>query len=99
MEVLDAYESISLTLRGNATHLAPWHAKLGFQSSAPVAALRSLTGDGGSVPIVELIVVKLHPIAYVEFEMGESGQRRQKITRQAAEENQAQERWKVSLGT
>ena len=58
MEVLDAYDSCHLRLSGNSSHLAPWHAKLGFQRAPFVAGLTSLTGDGGVVAVVDLTVVK-----------------------------------------
>lgn len=59
MEVLDAYGSAHLVLSGNSTHLAPWHAKLGFQSAPFIATLRSLTSDGGVVPLADLIVTQV----------------------------------------
>jgi breast cancer 2 susceptibility protein len=60
MEVLDAYGSVQLILSGNSTHLAPWHAKLGFQNAPFVATLRSLTSDGGMVPLVDVIITKVN---------------------------------------
>ena len=65
MEVLDAYGSIHLILFGNSTHLAPWHAKLGFHSSPFVATLGSLTSDGGAVSLTDLIVMKVNSHAYI----------------------------------
>ncbi|KAG7452267.1 uncharacterized protein BT62DRAFT_990538 [Guyanagaster necrorhizus] len=66
-EILEAYNSIKLILAGNSTHLAPWHAKLGFQRELPVATMHSLTRDGGIVAAMDLLIVKVYPIAYFEF--------------------------------
>lgn len=44
---------------GNSSHLAPWHAKLGFQPHPPVATLNSLTPDGGLVQLLDLTVIKV----------------------------------------
>ncbi|KAK0208723.1 hypothetical protein DFS33DRAFT_1380217 [Desarmillaria ectypa] len=66
-EILEAYNSIKLILTGNSTHLAPWHAKLGFQRELPVATMHSLTRDGGIITVMDLLVVKVYPIAYFQF--------------------------------
>ncbi|KAK0198815.1 hypothetical protein F5146DRAFT_1021090 [Armillaria mellea] len=72
-EILEAYNSIKLILTGNSTHLAPWHAKLGFQKELPVATMHSLTRDGGIIAAMNLLVVKVYPIAYFEFIHTEKG--------------------------
>lgn len=59
MEILEAYNCCTLELSGNATHLAPWHVKLGFQPEPFIATLRSLTPDGGHVPFMHLVVEKV----------------------------------------
>lgn len=48
-----------LELSGNSTHLASWHAKLGFVKEPFVATLDSLTADGGRVPAMDLEVIKV----------------------------------------
>lgn len=58
-EVLDAYDTVQLSLSGNSSHLAPWHAKLGFTNSSFVSTLNSLTYDGGPVQMMDLIVTKV----------------------------------------
>ena len=58
-EVLEAYDRVELTISGNGTHLAPWHAKLGFQPYPAIATLNSLSSDGGMIPCLELIVTKV----------------------------------------
>lgn len=58
-EVLDAYETVQLSLSGNSAHIAPWHAKLGFTNGPCVSTLHSLTPDGGPVQMLDLIVTKV----------------------------------------
>ena len=58
-EILEAYDNTYLDLSGNSTHLAPWHAKLGFVKDPFIATLDSLTPDGGRVPAMDLIVTKV----------------------------------------
>ncbi|KAF8921973.1 hypothetical protein CPB85DRAFT_1209445 [Mucidula mucida] len=64
-EILEAYGSIKLVLSGNSSHLAPWHAKLGFQTDLPIATMSSLTRDGGMIAAMDLVIA--FPIAYFEF--------------------------------
>lgn len=59
MEVLEAYNSVQLVLSGNSSHLAPWHAKLGFQRGPFVSTLNSLTHDGGVISVMDIVVVKV----------------------------------------
>ncbi|KAJ8593227.1 hypothetical protein M405DRAFT_786267 [Rhizopogon salebrosus TDB-379] len=92
-EVLEAYESNVLVLTGNSSHMAPWHAKLGFQRSPFIATFNSLTPDGGIVAATAVEVVKSHPIAYVEFIEDENG-RRMEGPRGAKEENGLSEQWR-----
>lgn len=58
-EILEAYGSIALKLHGNSCHLAPWHAKLGFQKDPFISTLRSLTPDGGCVAVLDLVITKV----------------------------------------
>lgn len=58
-EILEAYENVKLGLSGNATHLAPWHAKLGFRRCADICTLGSLTWDGGSIAMMKLRIEKV----------------------------------------
>ncbi|EMD32562.1 hypothetical protein CERSUDRAFT_99292 [Gelatoporia subvermispora B] len=66
-EILEAYSSVALQLHGNSTKLAPWHAKLGFVRQPAVSTLDSLTPDGGLISLVDLVVVKLYDIGFVEY--------------------------------
>lgn len=56
---MEAYNNTYLDLSGNSTHLAPWHAKLGFVKDPFIATLDSLTPDGGRVPAMDLIITKV----------------------------------------
>lgn len=58
-EILEAYDSIRLSLSGNSTHLVPWHAKLGFKRCASVCTLGSLTSDGGNIAMMKLRIEKV----------------------------------------
>ncbi|OCH86662.1 hypothetical protein OBBRIDRAFT_737602, partial [Obba rivulosa] len=66
-EILEAYDSLILQLHGNSTKLAPWHAKLGFVRRPAISTLDSLTPDGGLVNLMDLVVVKLYDIGFVEY--------------------------------
>jgi len=57
-DILEAYDSVKLSLAGNSTHLAPWHAKLGFRRCASVCTLSSLTPDGGKIAMMKLRIEK-----------------------------------------
>lgn len=57
--MLEAYNSTKLVLSGNSSHLVPWHAKLGFQTSPWVATMNSLTADGGMVAAMDLVILKV----------------------------------------
>ncbi|KAG8739881.1 hypothetical protein FRC10_005015 [Ceratobasidium sp. 414] len=65
-EVLRAYASSALKIGGNSTSLAPWDARLGFQPRPFIASLRSLTADGGPVALLDVQVLKLFPVGFVE---------------------------------
>ncbi|KAG6814155.1 hypothetical protein H0H92_002150 [Tricholoma furcatifolium] len=94
-EVLDSYSSVKLVLSGNSSHMAPWHAKLGFNPGPCISSLRSLTPDGGTVAAVDIVVVKTHPIAYIEFAASEdAGLQPIDGPMNATDEAAAQEKWK-----
>ncbi|KAG9091090.1 hypothetical protein FS749_016802 [Ceratobasidium sp. UAMH 11750] len=65
-EVLRAYHTSALKVGGNSTSLAPWDARLGFQPRPFIASLRSLTADGGSIALLDVQVLKLFPVGFVE---------------------------------
>ncbi|KAF9479433.1 hypothetical protein BDN70DRAFT_906293 [Pholiota conissans] len=94
MEILDAYSSTFLVISGNSSHLMPWHTKLGFTQGPCISTLHSLTADGGVVAALDFVIVKAHPIAYLEFIQHEDGKRETIGPRNEAEEMQVNESWK-----
>ncbi|WAR52130.1 hypothetical protein PtB15_1B569 [Puccinia triticina] len=75
-----------LYLEGNATARARWHEPLGLRPRPWIAALRSLSHDGGRIPLLDIVIVKLFPPMFVDQEgrMGRWG---------IAEENMLQLAW------
>lgn len=67
-EVLAAYHLSTLVLSGNATSLASWDARLGFAPQPFFAGLRSLTPEGGVVSLMDVVITKVFPLAYVDAE-------------------------------
>lgn len=95
-EPLEAYATTALKLTGNSTHLAPWHAKLGFHSTPWTSTLRSLSRDGGVAAVMRLVVQKVYPVAYLEFvEVG--GKVVREGPRDERDEGVAQDQWRVSV--
>jgi breast cancer 2 susceptibility protein len=89
---LKAYHSSALKITANSTSLARWDTRLGFHRGPFVSSLRSLSADGGSVTLLDIIVTKLFPVGFVETdEKGRSG----RPFDQSAEDD-AQRAWEVS---
>jgi breast cancer 2 susceptibility protein len=57
--------------------------------------LRSLTPDGGLVPVIDVVVTHVHPIAYFEFSVDEQGRKKTEGPRNEAEEAKCADQWKV----
>ncbi|KAJ7293018.1 hypothetical protein C8J57DRAFT_1111207 [Mycena rebaudengoi] len=93
-DVLEAYNSTKLVLSGNSSHLVPWHEKLGFKISPWVATMNSLTGDGGIVTAMDVVVLKAYPIAFLEFFEDENGEKQREGPRNERDEADANEQWK-----
>jgi len=92
---LEAYDSVSLKLAGNSSHLACWHAKLGFQKHISISTLHSLTPDGGNATLMNLVVVKVYPVGYLEFVEGEDGKQHKQGPRSEKDEAAICERFKA----
>ncbi|KAI0828884.1 hypothetical protein BC628DRAFT_1408952 [Trametes gibbosa] len=92
-EILEAYDNTTLELTGNATNLAPWHAKLGFVKHPFIATSDKLTADGGSVPAMDVVIDKVYPIAFLEFERNEDGSTSRVGPRDEKEEMRAHDAW------
>ncbi|KAF8560092.1 hypothetical protein OG21DRAFT_24217 [Imleria badia] len=94
-EILEAYNSNVLMLTGNSTHMAPWHAKLGFHRGPFVATLNSLTADGGNVAVMVLTVMKAYPVAYIEFVEDTDGRKQRVGPHDVKEELKLSTQWKT----
>ncbi|KAG8870131.1 hypothetical protein FRC20_000369 [Serendipita sp. 405] len=90
-EVLKSFDSSSIIITGNGTHLAPWHATLGFVQRPSIPTLRSLTHDGGNVPFTFVTIDEVLPLAFIETVEG--GER---VTRDETEEEAARAAWEKS---
>lgn len=69
-EVLEAFDKSRLIISGNSTSLARWHAKMGPQPEPFIAGLSSLSVDGGQIMLMDIIIEKLFPIAYINASKG-----------------------------
>ena len=74
-EILEAYDNVKLSLSGNSTHLAPWHARLGFRRCASVCTLSSLTSDGGNVAMMKLRIEKVFFISFTTVKVYQTSSR------------------------
>ncbi|KAF8167376.1 hypothetical protein B0H34DRAFT_14333 [Crassisporium funariophilum] len=97
-EILEAYNSTKLVLSGNSSHLVSWHAKLGFSRGPSISTLHSLTADGGVVAAMDLVIVKTHPIAFLESIEDEDGVKHREGPRNEADEANVNEQWKRRRG-
>ncbi|KAI6136380.1 hypothetical protein F5141DRAFT_24654 [Pisolithus sp. B1] len=96
-EILEAYDSTTLVINGNSSHMAPWHAKLGFQKTPFIATLNSLTPDGGNVAAMVIEIIKAYPVAYIEFVDDERGRKRRDGPRGEKEETELHSQWQREL--
>ncbi|KAF7972587.1 hypothetical protein HWV62_17384, partial [Athelia sp. TMB] len=96
MEILEAYNSTHLVISGNSSHLAPWHAKLGFRNGPCISTLHHLNGDGGQVAAMAIVIIKAYPVAFIEFIENEDGTKTREGPRNENEENRVNEQWRQS---
>jgi breast cancer 2 susceptibility protein len=89
-EVLKSFNSSSLIISGNSTHLAPWYSKLGFKRQPSVATLNSLTANGGVVSLMILTIKNAFPVTYIEIVPGKD-----RIERDESEEQVERRAWQV----
>ncbi|WOO83816.1 Breast cancer type 2 susceptibility [Vanrija pseudolonga] len=69
-DVLEAFEKSNLTLTGNSTHLAAWDARLGLQPQPFVAGLSSLSVDGGVIVLMDVVLDRVYPLAFMNADKG-----------------------------
>ncbi|GAC95188.1 hypothetical protein PHSY_002763 [Pseudozyma hubeiensis SY62] len=86
-EVLSAYHMSSLVLAANSVSLARWDAKLGFAPSPFCASLRSLTSEGGLISLMDVVITRVYPLAYVDVD--KSNQNAERGEQEEAEEREA----------
>ncbi|TFK77416.1 hypothetical protein BDN72DRAFT_852512 [Pluteus cervinus] len=82
-EVLEAYNSTKLIISGNSSHLAPWHARLGYHKGV---------SDGGPVAAMDLVITKAHPVAFLEF-FEKDGKKWSEGPHNAVEESKFDRQW------
>lgn len=92
-DVLDAIDSSKLSLGANCVSRAPWDEPLGFRRHPWIASLRSLHPEGGVVPLVDVVVLRVFPAGFV----GPAGVR--EAPWDLAEETRRQEAWEVRQST
>ncbi|SNX85036.1 related to Rad51-associated protein Brh2 [Melanopsichium pennsylvanicum] len=88
-EVLAAYHMSSLVLASNSVSLARWDAKLGFAPQPFISSLRSLTAEGGLVSLMDVVITKVFPHAYVDAERSSSKPGNPRGEQEEAEEREA----------
>jgi len=61
---IQAADTVKLKIYANSTRRALWHARLGFHHNCqpPIMSLHSLFADGGPVPGVDVVIVRIYPI-------------------------------------
>uniref|UniRef100_V5GGE5 BRCA2 OB1 domain-containing protein n=2 Tax=Kalmanozyma brasiliensis (strain GHG001) TaxID=1365824 RepID=V5GGE5_KALBG len=89
-EVLAAYHMTSLILAANSVSLARWDAKLGFSATPFCASLRSLTPGGGLVSLMDVVLTRVHPLAYMDADRANFNP---SAARGEQEEEEAREAW------
>lgn len=68
--MLEAFDKSRLILSGNSSSLARWHETLGLQPHPFVAGLSSLSVDGGQIVLMDIVIEKLYPIAFINSQKG-----------------------------
>ncbi|WWD20290.1 hypothetical protein CI109_104766 [Kwoniella shandongensis] len=63
-DVLEAFNSSHLMITGNSTALARWDRKLGLQAEPFIASLSSLSVDGGTVTLMDIVVDNIFPLMF-----------------------------------
>jgi breast cancer 2 susceptibility protein len=64
-EVLEAQQSSRLIIAGNSTAPARWDALLGIQPNPFIAGLSSLSVDGGVIAMMDIVIDKIYPLAFI----------------------------------
>ena len=69
-DVLDAVGTCNLSITANSTSLTRWDEKLGFQPPLTgfVSTIGSLSFDGGLISLLDVVITKIFPLAYIDSE-------------------------------
>lgn len=62
----DHDDDVTLFLEGNSTSRAKWHETLGFRMRPWFSSLRSLTHDGGKIPFMDIVLMKILPSMFID---------------------------------
>jgi hypothetical protein len=68
VDPLKALDRARIRIGGNTARLAKWDAKLGFSRGSFISTIRSLSAGGGKVPLMDIIITRLYPIAFTGVE-------------------------------
>ncbi|PLW05774.1 hypothetical protein PCANC_26644 [Puccinia coronata f. sp. avenae] len=92
-------EEVRLYLEGNGTSRVRWAETLGLRPRPWVATLPSLTPDGGKIPLMDILVVKVFPPSFVDQEgrMGRWELAQEKKLQVAWEKEREKEAAKIAL--
>ncbi|TKY84780.1 hypothetical protein EX895_005860 [Sporisorium graminicola] len=88
-DVLSAYHMSNLALAANSVSLARWDAKLGFASRPFCASARSLSPEGGLVSLMDVVIDKVFPRAYVDVDRSAPSAGAPRGEQEEAEEREA----------
>lgn len=58
--------------------------------------MHSLTPEGGNIALMDIVVLQVHPVAYLEFRIDSDGKKHQEGPRNEADEAACKESWRVS---
>jgi len=93
-EVLDALDKSRLIISANSTALARWHTSLGLHPRPFIAGLSKLSVDGGAIVLMDVVIEKVYPLAFLPTEKGD-----RTPPWNEAEERARDEKWRVSSPT
>jgi breast cancer 2 susceptibility protein len=79
-------------ITGNSTSLARWHTRLGYHSAPFVAGLSSLSSDGGSIALMDIVIERVYPLAFTNASKGAAYE----PPWNEEEESIRQDKWQVS---
>ena len=91
-DALDAQNASRLIISGNSCALARWHTKLGLQTKPFIVGLSKLSTDGGHIVLMDIVVERIFPLAFVAMSAGRSDR---KAPWNEQEEAMQEDQWRV----